>query len=292
MICPPHHRRCFPPTIVPADADEDRKPVRAAGRPRVLITAGPTHEPIDAVRFIGNRSSGRMGVALARAAALMGWETVLLLGPVSVAPPDSEGVAVHRFTTCEDLRALLGAYAPSADILIMAAAVADFRPRPNPAMSGGKFRRSSGPIALELEPTPDLLAEASRSRRPGQLFVGFALEPRADLLAAAQAKLTRKRIDLVVANPLETMDSPSVEAKIVAADGSLVESPGVMPKPLFAPWLLGHIEARYRALEGANTDDADGTDPEVVSASTLHYPRETGSTRRFERSPAQAVGAL
>lgn len=217
------------------------------GRVRILITAGPTHEPIDAVRFIGNRSSGRMGAALAEGAVARGWDVTLLLGPVSVSPRIA-GAAVHRFRTCEDLRGLLREHARDADVLVMAAAVADYRPIPNPAMSGGKFRRSNAPLTLELEPTPDLLAEASRARREGQLFVGFALEPRAELLESARSKLTRKKVDLVVANPLETMDDDRVEAMVLAADGARTDTPGSMTKRDFAPWLLELVAARIPAV--------------------------------------------
>lgn len=215
---------------------------------RLLITAGPTHEPIDAVRFLGNRSSGRMGVAIADAARARGWSVTLLLGPTHLEPSDTH-VRTLRFRTAADLQALLRAHTPHADVLIMAAAVADYRPKPNPAMADGKFRRSNAPLSLELEPTPDLLAEAASHRRPDQFFVGFALEPRQDLLASAHAKLTRKKVDLVVANPLETMDSPSVEATLLAADGSRTDTPGAMPKTAFAPWLLDHIESRLRSLD-------------------------------------------
>lgn len=207
---------------------------------RLLITAGPTHEPIDAVRFIGNRSSGRMGVALADAATQLGWHVTLLLGPVAARPSVPDTVVRH-FRTCEDLRTLLREEVSRADVLVMAAAVADYRPRPNPAMSGGKFRRSNAPLVLELEPTPDLLAEVSAARSPGQLFVGFALEPRGELLESARAKLVRKKVDLVVANPLETMDSATVEAMILSADGTRIDTPGVMSKGDFATWVMGVI---------------------------------------------------
>lgn len=210
---------------------------------RMVITAGPTHEPIDAVRFLGNRSSGRMGVALADAAAADGWEVTLLLGPVAAAPGDGR-VRVRRFMTCENLRSLLAEEAGGADVLVMAAAVADYRPKPNPAMSGGKFRRTSEAMTLELEPTPDLLAEAAGRKKPGQLFVGFALEPREEMIASAESKLVRKKVDMVVANPLETMDSPNVEAVILGADGSRVGTPGIMSKADFAPWLMKLIGER------------------------------------------------
>lgn len=207
---------------------------------RLLITAGPTHEAIDAVRFIGNRSSGRMGVALAEAAATRGWEVTLLLGPGAAAPSTS-AMDVVRFRSCADLQALLGVHAPKASILVMAAAVADFRPKPNPAMSGGKFRRTSAPLVLELEPTPDLLAEMSATRRPHQLFVGFALEPRDELLESAQRKLLKKKVDMVVGNPLATMDSDMVEAMVLFKNGRRVDTPRLMTKKTFAPWLLDLI---------------------------------------------------
>jgi phosphopantothenoylcysteine decarboxylase / phosphopantothenate---cysteine ligase len=215
-----------------------------SGRRRLLITAGPTHEPIDAVRYIGNRSSGRMGVSLAEAGASRGWTTTLLLGPtiVNTADPD---VTVHRFRTCDDLRSLLGTHAPMCDVLVMAAAVADYRPVVDPAVFNGKFRRTSGPLTLTLESTPDLIAEVSATRRAEQLLVGFALEPRAEVLESAKAKLRRKKIDLVVGNPLETMDSPTIEAVIVDAAGTEIRTPGTMDKRDFAPWLLEIIERSW-----------------------------------------------
>ena len=136
----------------------------------MLITAGPTYEPIDAVRFIGNRSSGRMGGALASEAARRGWDVTLLLGPVPFVPTDP-GIRLMRFRTTAELQSLLRKCVGAADVLIMAAAVADYRPKVDPSFFGGKFRRKSENLMLELEPTPDLLAEVSASRRPGQLFV-------------------------------------------------------------------------------------------------------------------------
>lgn len=213
----------------------------------MLITAGPTHEPIDAVRYVGNRSSGRMGVSLADAAAEAGWTVRLLLGPVAVNPVSSL-VGVRRFRTCEELRSLLKEECPRCDVLVMAAAVADYRPKADPAFAGGKFRRKDQKMMLELEPTPDLLAEVSASKRPDQLFVGFALEPREELLDSARAKLTRKRVDLVVGNPLETMDSASIEAMVLSADGQIRRTEGAVDKPIFARWLVGLMGERWAAL--------------------------------------------
>jgi len=224
-------------------------PSNIAGRlhPRLLITAGPTHEIIDAVRYLGNRSSGRLGIALATEAVSAGWHTTLLLGPISSAVPapgSDSRLSVVRFLSCSDLQSLLREHAPKADVLVMAAAVADYRPRPNSMLSEGKFRRTNMPLSLELEPTPDLLAEVAANRRPEQMMVGFALEPRAELLASAKAKLERKKIDLVVGNPLETMDSDTIEAVVLGRDGSETRTPGLMTKTAFAPWLLSIIEKR------------------------------------------------
>lgn len=209
---------------------------------RILITAGPTHEPIDSVRFIGNRSSGRMGCALADEAARRGWSATLLLGPAPALPIDSR-VRVRRFRTCEDLRGLLREEFGNTDVLVMAAAVADYRPKIDPAMWNGKFRRHSTNLTLELEPTPDLLAEISTSRKPGQLLIGFALEPRGELVASALAKLDRKGVDLVVGNPLETMDSPDIEATLFAKGGTSTPAPK-MSKDAFAAWLMDRIVPR------------------------------------------------
>jgi len=206
----------------------------------MLITAGPTHEPIDAVRFLGNRSSGKLGVSLALAAAARAIQVTLLLGPVAALPPPHPSLRLLRFTTCEDLRLLLSEHAATADVLVMAAAVADFRPRPLAALSSGKFRRTSQPVHLELEPTPDLLAHIAASKRGDQVFVGFALEPRDGLLQAARMKLERKGVDIVVANPLETMESDEIEATVIGP-GNAIATPGLMSKSAFAQWLLDRL---------------------------------------------------
>jgi phosphopantothenoylcysteine decarboxylase/phosphopantothenate--cysteine ligase len=218
----------------------------------MLITAGPTHEPIDAVRFIGNRSSGRMGIALADEASRRGWGVTLLLGPTHRTPYDSR-IRVVRFRTAAELEGLLRAEAGGCDVLVMAAAVADFRPvgivgeqeersRRGASAYPGKIRRTEGPLTLELESTPDLLAGVAAGRRPGQLLVGFALEPREEMVASAKRKLERKGVDLVVANPLEAMDSEGIEAVVVGKDGRERRTAGVMSKEAFAPWLLDLIE--------------------------------------------------
>lgn len=214
--------------------------------PRILITAGPTHEPIDGVRYLANRSSGRLGIAIANASAERGHPTTLLLGPTHLEPSHTR-VITHRFRTAADLRALLAEHFPACDVLIMAAAVADYRPAPNPADSGGimasKLKRGSGPITLTLEPTPDLLGELADRKRPDQITIGFALEPADRLEASAREKLARKRLDAIVANPLETMDAEDIEATIIAASGEAMSTPGVMPKRAFGVWLLERVLA-------------------------------------------------
>ena len=214
---------------------------------RMLITAGPTHEPIDAVRFIGNRSSGRMGCALADAAAGRGWDVTLLLGPMTV-QPTSDRVKVERFRTCEDLGKLLDRTVEGADVLVMAAAVADFRPKASPGGGGGafngKFRRTGQAMTLELESTPDLLAGVASRKRGDQYMVGFALEPREDLEASAIAKMERKRVDMVVGNPLETMESTQIEGMVFEKGGKVTKAGASMGKGAFALWLLELIEAR------------------------------------------------
>lgn len=215
----------------------------------VVITAGPTQEPIDEVRFIGNRSSGRLGIALAEAACARGHGVTLLLGPIPAREPDDIGRSltgirthgsVHRFRTTDDLAGLLDEYGAKADVIVMSAAVADYRPKQG--WAEGKIRRADTGLTLELESTPDLLAGLGRNRKPGQLLVGFALEPRERLLESARRKLEQKAIDLIVANPLETMESGEIDARVLGRNGQEFATEGHVTKAAFAPWLLDIIE--------------------------------------------------
>lgn len=215
----------------------------------MLITAGPTHEPIDAVRYIGNRSSGRLGVALADEAARRGCAVTLLLGPTPRHPDDSR-VRTLRFRTTADLQTLLAEHMPRCDVLIMAAAVADYRPQTTPDQVRGKLRRENTALTIRLEPTPDQIAICSEKRLPGQVLVGFALEPRDELLPSARKKLERKRIDMIVANPLETMDAETIEATVVERTGREHRTDGPIPKERFAGWLLDIVEAHAGAAAG------------------------------------------
>jgi phosphopantothenoylcysteine decarboxylase/phosphopantothenate--cysteine ligase len=178
-----------------------RDELRALRGRRVVISAGPTHEPIDDVRFLGNRSSGKMGFALAGAAAAAGAEVTLLAGPVSLPTPPGVARRVDVTTALELQRALEDAL-PGTDALVMAAAVADYRPAQRAA--GKLSRRDGASPTLALVANPDLLAEVGRARTgPRPLLVGFAAEVAPDrdaLLARARAKLAEKGCDVVIAN--------------------------------------------------------------------------------------------
>ncbi|EEW53119.1 phosphopantothenoylcysteine decarboxylase/phosphopantothenate--cysteine ligase [Limosilactobacillus antri DSM 16041] len=165
---------------------------------RVVVTAGGTREPIDPVRFIGNRSSGKMGIAIAAAAAAAGARVTLITGQVSVPLPTSPLVTNVRVETTEDLLGAVQDSFAAADALVMAAAVADYRPQ-NVANQKVKKRAGQAKWQLDLTETTDILKTVARHKRPGQLVVGFAAETQ-QLLANAQRKLEEKGADLIVAN--------------------------------------------------------------------------------------------
>ena len=185
-----------------------------AGR-RVVITSGPTHEPIDPVRFVGNRSTGKMGAALAAEARVRGADVTVVLGPGAFVPP---GVEVVPVQTAEEMRDAVLTRFDDADAVVMAAAVADFRPK---AIADEKLKKDAGVPELLLEPTPDILAELGE-RRSDQVLVGFAAETD-DLEPAGRKKLASKRLDVVVVNRVGRPDTgfgaDTNEAMLVAADG-------------------------------------------------------------------------
>ncbi|MEM8783187.1 MAG: phosphopantothenoylcysteine decarboxylase [Planctomycetota bacterium] len=209
---------------------------------RFLITAGPTREPLDAVRFLSNRSSGAMGVSLANAAASAGaaHDVTLLLGPVdsAVAGLVDAAVTVARFDTAAALEALLSDRFAACDVLVMAAAVADFRAAQT---LPGKAKRQ-GEMVLTLAATPDLVAGCAARKRDDQAVVAFALEEPERLEARAVEKMRRKGVDAIVANPLRTMDAGEIEAMLLTADGRRL-APGAMAKPDFAAWLVEQAAA-------------------------------------------------
>lgn len=175
-----------------AAVDRVLTPQDLAGR-TVLVTAGGTREPIDPVRFVGNHSSGKQGEALASEAAVRGATVTLVTAADRPAPA---GVTVVRVDTAAEMESAVLERAATADVVVMAAAVADFRPK---APAGEKLRKADGVPDIVLEPTTDVLAELGRRKRPGQVLVGFAAETGA-VRAGAEDKLRGKHLDLVVAN--------------------------------------------------------------------------------------------
>ena len=187
---------------------------------RVLVTAGGTREPIDAVRFVGNRSSGRMGWALAEEAAGRGAKVTVIAA--NVALPRQPGIDYVDVSTAAELAAACRERFPAADVLLMAAAVADYRPA---SVREDKIKKADAgeTLALELERTDDVLSGLAAERRPDQLLVGFAAEHGDQAVANARDKLERKRLDAVVVNDISSpgiaFDAPDNEVTIVTADG-------------------------------------------------------------------------
>jgi phosphopantothenoylcysteine decarboxylase / phosphopantothenate---cysteine ligase len=186
---------------------------------RMLVTAGGTREPIDSVRYVGNRSSGLMGLALAEEAARRGAEVTLVAANIDMAA--RAGVELIRVKTAGDLLEATRAAFAEADVLLMAAAVADFRPVD--ALDDKIVKSGRDELALELEPTEDVLATLSAARRPGQTLIGFAAEHGAGGVERGREKLERKGLDAVVVNDISRsdigFDAPNNEVTIVTAAG-------------------------------------------------------------------------
>ena len=204
---------------------------------RVIVSAGPTREHLDPVRVITNPSSGRMGYALAEAARARGADVVLVSGPTELTPPN--GLATKRVETTEDMQRALEALVPSADALIMSAAPADYRPKDH---ADTKRPRSSGPLTVELEATPDILG--ALPRRKGMLIVGFALET-GNGLANARAKMQNKALDYVILNdatePGAGFEVTTNRVTILGRNGTQVDLP-VLPKRDVAERILDVVE--------------------------------------------------
>ena len=167
---------------------------------KIVISAGPTRERIDAVRFLSNRSSGKMGFALAGAAVEAGFDTVLVAGPVHLETP--AGVRRIDVESAAEMATAVKREAADADIVIMAAAVADYRPK---QQLSGKMKKKDGDLTLELERTEDILKSLGETKRPGQILIGFAAETE-NLEQYALAKLKRKNLDWIAANDVSRSD--------------------------------------------------------------------------------------
>jgi phosphopantothenoylcysteine decarboxylase / phosphopantothenate---cysteine ligase len=214
-----------------------------AGR-RVVVTAGGTREPIDPVRFVGNRSSGRMGYALAASAWRRGAEVELIAAPSALPLP--VGVGLRRVETAEEMRSAVAGALPGADVLVMAAAVSDFRPA-SPA--GAKLSKTSGVPDVVLEATPDVLSSTRDLRPQGCVVVGFALET-ADAVERGRRKLREKGVDLLVVNDLtEPGAGFEVETNrvVLLAPGAGDESLPLLTKSDVADRILDRVEDLLRA---------------------------------------------
>lgn len=202
---------------------------------RVVVAAGPTREPVDAVRFLSNRSSGRMGYALAAAAWHRGAEVVLVSGPSLLEPPVGPGL--RRVETAADMEDAVREEIASAEVLIMAAAVADFRPE---AAASGKIRKGDAPVSIPVEPAPDVLNSTREARPPGMVVLGFALEV-GDGHASAREKLREKGLDMVVLNRADEPDAgfETLTNRVVLLDreGGEEELP-LLPKEIVAEEIL------------------------------------------------------
>jgi phosphopantothenoylcysteine decarboxylase / phosphopantothenate---cysteine ligase len=204
---------------------------------RILITCGPTREPIDPVRYLSNASTGRMGIALAAEALRRGHEVDLVLGPVEVHPPP--GARVVPAVTCADMLAACRALHPACRAVIGAAAVCDFRPR---ELLPAKRTRDSGAWALDLVPNPDILSDLGRSKG-SRIHAGFALETGAgaEAVGRAREKLERKNLDWIVLNGPEALGREEA-AYILLGRGRPPLDLGRLPKTDLAHRLLEEIE--------------------------------------------------
>ena len=216
---------------------------------QVVVSAGGTHEPIDPVRYIGNRSSGKMGVAIAETARDRGASVTLVAGTMSVAAP--RGMTVVEATTAAAMRQAVLRAAAGADVLVMAAAVADFAPK---RASSRKIKRDGGELQIDLVPNPDIIAEVAEMADGARPFlIGFAAESD-DLEANARSKLRDKGLDLIVGNrvggPFDAIGSDENKVTVFGAEGELSDWP-MLPKRQVAERLWDLIVDRYRKAHPA-----------------------------------------
>jgi phosphopantothenoylcysteine decarboxylase / phosphopantothenate---cysteine ligase len=208
---------------------------------RVLVTSGGTREPIDRVRYVGNRSSGRMGLALAQDAARRGAQVTLIAANVGLpAPP---GVRVVRVETAAQLEVAARAEFPACHVLLMAAAVADFTPSDPP--EGKIAREGAAGLDIHLDPTADVLAGLAAERRPDQTLIGFAAEHGEDAIDRARAKLARKGVDAIVFNDVsrEDIGFDSADNEVVVVQADAEHHLPRAPKPQIAAAILDRVDA-------------------------------------------------
>ena len=214
-------------------------PIRDLAGEVILVTAGPTREPLDPVRYLSNRSSGKMGYAIAEAAAARGARVILVSGPTALTP--SDGMDIIHVETAQQMHDVVLAKLHAATVVIKAAAVADYRPK---QVAGRKIKKDEAVLEVELEVTPDILAELGK-RKGTRILVGFAAETE-DLVANARNKLQRKNLDLMVANDVSRagagFDSDTNLVKILDAQGGVDELP-LLAKRAVADRILDRVAA-------------------------------------------------
>lgn len=210
---------------------------------RVLITAGPTYEPIDPVRFIGNHSTGKMGYALAEAFAATGAIVTLVSGPTNLANPAHPRIQTVRVDTADQMYAAAAAIAPDADVWVFAAAVADYKPRD---VAANKIKKEGDTLTLELVKNVDIAATLGKTKRAEQFSVGFALETNNEEVNARE-KLARKNFDLVVLNSLRDPGAgfrhDTNKVTLLEADGQMTTFE-LKPKAAVAADIVRTIFAR------------------------------------------------
>lgn len=209
-----------------------------AGAPKVLITGGATCEDIDPVRYLTNRSTGRMGVAVARAALALGMQPLLLLGAGAVRPPAA--VPTARFRSTTDLLEKVERAFPWCDALVMTAAVADYTPA---AVSPVKIHKAAGDLTLRLKRTPDVLRTLSRRPdRPGKRLCGFSLDTAMDV-EEGRAKMAKKKLDMLVVNTTAAFAAARTTAVLLTPEGAAPTRPGIsklaLGKAILARLLAG-----------------------------------------------------
>jgi phosphopantothenoylcysteine decarboxylase/phosphopantothenate--cysteine ligase len=245
--------RLAEPADIVAEATRllDGRPRDLAGV-RILVSAGGTREPIDAVRVIANRSSGKQGYALAEEAAARGAIVTLV---ATVERPVAVGINVVPVATAADMEAAIVPFQADFDVIVMAAAVADFRPK---APIDAKIKKDDGVPEVILEPTPDILAALGRGKRPGQVLVGFAAET-SDLVENARAKVRRKNLDLIVANDVSApgagFEHDTNEVILLHTDGRVQDVP-LSDKRQVARSVLDAVVALRKSEPHPMTDQA------------------------------------
>lgn len=230
-----------------ADAIEHTATVQDLAGIKILVTAGPTREALDPVRFLSNHSTGKMGYAIAASAALRGAAVTLVSGPTALTPP--RGVQMVPVVSAQDMHNAVLAGFPQTDWVVKAAAVGDYRPM---TAAEDKIKKKSGEISVSLVRNPDILAEIGAMKQAGQLICGFSMETR-DLLENSQKKLAAKNCDMMVANNLKTAGAGFAHDTNVATllyRGGAAEPLPLMPKEDLANIVLDRLLRESRKREG------------------------------------------